>query len=405
MAQETKPLNGSRPGGSADQDKPKVLMLLANPFLPDLRVLREARSLSRRYQVTVLAFDHTGRQPRREVIGGVRIERVSPVLLRTLGPLLQKLHLTLLFGLPLFYLAALRWLFQDFRLVHCHDLDTLPLGVLLGKLKRAKLIFDAHEDFPAMIGFRRGSLTRRLFFRLERLLMRRVDAVLVVGEIMKEEYQRRTNRPIYLVGNWKDAQDFQERPELIHPKAIEAKAQGKLIVSYLAGINATRVILPLLEAAQDDPDAFVLIVGGRAGNPVARPIEHTAAELPNALYLGWLSPEELEAYFAFTDAVYYCLQPEAPNNRYSASNTVFSSLAAGKAVITTEIGEVGHIVKDRRCGIVMREATKEEILKAFAQLKERACLERLQRNALQTAGDYSWRRAEETLLELYGGLL
>ena len=405
MAQDTKPLKGSRPGHSADQDKPKVLMLLANPFLPDLRVLREARSLSCRYQVTVLAFDHTGRQPRREVTGGVCIERVSPALLRTLGPSLQKLHLTLLFGLPLFYLAALRWLFQDFRLVHCHDLDTLPLGVLLGKLKRAKLIFDAHEDFPAMIGFRRGRLTRRLFFGLERLLMRRADAVLVVGEIMKEEYQRRTNRPIYLVGNWKDAQDFRERPELIHPKVIEAQEQGKLIVSYLAGINATRVILPLLEAAQEDPGVFVLVAGGRAGNPVTRPIERAAAKLPNALYLGWLSPEELEAYFAFTDAVYYCLRPEAPNNRYSASNTVFSGLAAGKTVITTEIGEVGRIVKDRRCGIVMREAIKEEILKAFAALQDRDRLKRLQQNALQAAGDYSWHRAEETLLKLYEELV
>jgi glycosyltransferase involved in cell wall biosynthesis len=78
-----------------------------------------------------------------------------------------------------------------------------------------------------------------------------------------------------------------------------------------------------------------------------------------------------------------------PNNRYSAS-TIFSALAAGKAVITTNIGEGGCIIKEWPCQIVMPEATKSEILKAFAELKNRDRLKTLQQNALKAAQRYSW---------------
>ena len=35
--------------------------------------------------------------------------------------------------------------------IHCHDLDTLPLGFVLGKLKRKPIVYDAHESFPDML--------------------------------------------------------------------------------------------------------------------------------------------------------------------------------------------------------------------------------------------------------------
>jgi glycosyltransferase involved in cell wall biosynthesis len=385
--------------------KPKVLMLLANPFQPDPRVLNEARSLSRICDVTVWALDGEGRYPRHEEVEGIHIGRVRLAGLSFLRSVLQKLQITLLAKLPFFYLITFRWISKDFSVVHSHDLATLPLGVILGKLKHVKVVYDAHEDFPAMVGFKKGRVIWGFLLWLERLLMRRVAAVLVVGEIMRQEYSQRTNKPVYVVGNWKYPVNFQGQSGLIHPQAIDAHAQGKLIVSYLAGINATRLIQPLLEAAKDDSEVFVIIAGGRANDAMASQIERAVAELPNGLYLGWLDQERLNAYFAFTDVLYYCLLMEAPNNQYSASNTIFSALAAGKAIITTDIGEGGRIVKEQQCGIVMPQATKEEVLAALAQFKDRDHLKMLQYSASKAAQFYSWRRAEETLLALYQKLL
>jgi glycosyltransferase involved in cell wall biosynthesis len=388
--------------GQVGGKKKKVLMLLSNPFLPDPRVLKEASSLSRMYDVTVWALDREGKFPSCEDIGGIHVNRVSLAFLQPLR-LIGKLLFTFFIDMTLFFLRSLSLLKKDFDVVHCHDLDTLPLGFFLGKLKKAKIIFDAHEDFPATMSLRKRTMS--LFLILETLLMRHVHAVIVVGEIMREEYRKRTTKPIHVVSNWKDPQDFQQPPlDLINPRAKKARDQGKLIVSYLAGIAPTRIILPLLEAAGEDPEVFVIVAGGREHQALTTHVQEASAKLLNALYIGWLDRDQLIAYVSFSDVIYYCLHPDPPNNKYSTSNTVFSALAAGKAVLTTEIGEVGRIVKTGNCGIVMPEATKDEILLAFAKLKDPNSLQMLQQNALKTAQLYTWGKAERTLLELYGKL-
>lgn len=392
--------------GSANGEKPKVLMLLTKPFPPDPRVLKEARSLSRDYDVTIWAMDTDGLHPQREEREGFQIERVSLAFLRPLRPLLAKLHLTLCFEAALFYMKSFRLLRRDFQIVHAHDLVPLSLGLLLGKLKEAKVIFDAHEDFAAEMSFIRGRLIVSCLSKLEKWLMRYVDAVIVVGEIMRQDYCTRTKKTIHVIGNWSDSRTFQQ-PSLnsIDSDVQQARAQGKLIVSYLAGISQNRIVLPLLEAAKDDSDVFVIVAGGRDVNPLALRVKRTMAKLPNGLYLGWLDQNELNAYFSYTDVVYYCLHPGDPNNRYSAGNTIFSALSAGKAIITTDIGEVGHMVKMRNCGVVMRDASRKEILRAFDGLKDREHLNTFQLNAMRTSEFYCWDRAEKGLLELYAGLL
>jgi glycosyltransferase involved in cell wall biosynthesis len=391
---------------STNGEKPKVLMLLTNPFLPDPRVLKEARSLSRDYDVTIWAVDTEGVYPQREQQEGFRIERVNLAVLNPIRPLLWRLHMTLVVETALFFLRSFRLLRREFQLIHVHDLIPLALGLFLGKLKRARVIFDAHEDFAAQMSFVKGRLIVSCLSKLENWLMRYVDAVIVVGEIMGKDYRKRTKKKIQVIGNWNDSRTFQKpSPNVINSNVQRARSQGKLIVSYLAGIGQNRIVLPLLEAAKEDSDVFVIVAGGRDGNPLALRVKRTMAKLPNALYLGWLEQNKLNAYFSYTDVVYYCLHPADPNNRYYAGNTIFSALSAGKAIITTDIGEVGHMVKMRDCGVVMRDASRREILRAFDGLKDREHLNTFQLNATRTSEFYCWDRAEKGLLELYAGLL
>lgn len=385
-----------------NREKPKVLMLLTNPFLPDPRVLKEARSLSQKYEVTIWALDPEGKYKHCEAVERIRVERTHLAFLRPVRSLMLKLRVTLLVDVALFYLRSWRLLLRKFKIVHSHDIMPLALALFLGKLKGARIVFDAHEDFAALVSCRRGRWIVRSLFRFERLLMRYVDAVIVVGDIMKEEYRERTSRPIHVVGNWSDPQEFRRPPERsIASRARNARRDGRLIVSYLAGIHPNRILLPLLEAAREDPEVFIIVAGGRRGDPVALAVEETMAGLSNGLYLGWVDRKELNAYIAYTDVVYYCLLPADPNNRYYVGNTISSALAAGKAVITTEIGELGRVVKAEGCGIVMPEASKEHVISAFAKLKERRYLRILQQNAARASRVYNWQKAERVLLALY----
>lgn len=73
------------------------------------------------------------------------------------------------------------------NVVHCHDTLVLPLGCIVKKLTGAKLVYDAHELESDRNGLTRlqGGLT----LRVEKLLWRFVDALIVVSPSIERWYQ------------------------------------------------------------------------------------------------------------------------------------------------------------------------------------------------------------------------
>src|SRR5262245_60730858 len=123
-----------------------VLMLLTNAYDPDPRVRQEALSLiGMGCRVHILAWDRDMRAAAFESVEGVEVERVF----------LRSTHgrgaTQIIFYIWLYLKMLWRGWRVDFDAVHCHDLDTLPLGFILGKLRRKPIVYDAHESFPDML--------------------------------------------------------------------------------------------------------------------------------------------------------------------------------------------------------------------------------------------------------------
>ncbi|MBM4237515.1 MAG: glycosyltransferase family 4 protein, partial [Euryarchaeota archaeon] len=123
----------------------KILMLLSNEYRPDPRVGKEAEALlGAGDEVTILCWDRGHSGPRSASSGRLRIERVRTGRVASVG--------SFLLNYPLFCLRTiLRGLGTNVDVVHCHDLDTLPQGVFLSRLKGVPLVYDAHEHYSKMI--------------------------------------------------------------------------------------------------------------------------------------------------------------------------------------------------------------------------------------------------------------
>ena len=96
----------------------------------------------------------------------------------------------------------------SFDIVHCHDLDTLPLGFILGKLRRKPIVYDAHESFPDMLTGSVNPVILRWLFLLEDWLIRRIDLLVTVGEKLRRHFERRGARHSAVVGNWKRIEEY-----------------------------------------------------------------------------------------------------------------------------------------------------------------------------------------------------
>ena len=107
-------------------------MTLANSFTHDPRVYNEARSLVKvGHSVTVLAWDKKKTHPTIELKDGVNVIRSHNTKFMDLLPYdIFRLHFWWNKG----YKDALKLYERNpFDVIHCHDLSSLPIGVMLMK--------------------------------------------------------------------------------------------------------------------------------------------------------------------------------------------------------------------------------------------------------------------------------
>lgn len=372
----------------------KVIMLLSNAFSPDVRVYQEARTLIRSgFSVTVLAWDRTREFPEFEEIDGIKVERIHSKSSYGRGS-------SQIIRLPLFWLKILlRGRKKELEFVHAHDLDTLLPGYFLARWKRKKIIYDSHENYPLMM---RKNISRFIIFFLEKLenfLLKRVDAIITAVGILKEDFSKKTNKMIEVIGNWKELDEFNIDEFEINKLKEERNLQAKLILSYIGNFGEERLIAPLIEVVKDDPQVLLLLAGdGVQKNNILKMIE----KVDNIIYLGRIPLKEVPLYTGVSDVVCYFLSPEFPAIKYNAPNNLYAALVAGKAILTNNVGETGRVVSDYNCGLALDNPIKTEIEKAIKKLKEENFLNKLKSNARKAAEEkYNWKFAEKKLIELY----
>jgi glycosyltransferase involved in cell wall biosynthesis len=364
-------------------------MILDNPCHPDRRVEKEAASLvAAGHQVTILAWDRTGRLPASDRVSGATVLRVAATSAdnRGLGQLLPMLR---------FWAAAtLRGRRLRFDLVHCHDLPTLPIGVTLAKLRRVPLVYDIHEIYPLMMHSRLPGAACRLLSLLERVLLRRAARVVTVSPMLRDHYSG-AHPSISIVGNWYD------------PIELDAGAghalRGRLgiapetfVLAYVGFFGPERLHGLLLEYAGAHPEVAVVMAGSGAG---VADVAAAAAALPNLHYLGQVARPE--PVFAAADALFYGLVDTDPYSAVISPNNLFQSIAMRRPLIATGPGDAGRVVSATGAGITLKRPTVEALHAAVTALRDparRAAVEAAQ-GRLQP--QYSWRKAAETLLRAH----
>ena len=374
----------------------RVLMLLTNAFDPDPRVHQEALSLIQNgYDVTLLCWDRDFKFPPQEVIDGIKIQRIH--VRSTHGRGATQAPFLFLFWLRAYAKAVSK----DFGILHCHDFDTLPIGYLLARQKKAKLIYDAHESYVDML-INIPIWFKKAIYKTENFLLQRIDLLITVGEILRETFEKRGVRRSCVVGNWKNPDEFKFPQKILEKEKQRLQiSNGQLVVSFIANLGKERQLTQLVEAVKDTP-SVTLVVGG--DGPCRGVVQEAARKYPNIIYLGYVHPSKVPLYTAISDIIFYGFDPSNPNSKFSAPNKLFEALAAGKAVLTGDFGEIGRIVKETKCGFIVNNYSVDEIKNTFASFKAET-LDQFKENAYRHAlGKYNWENASLTLLSHYKSL-
>ncbi len=375
----------------------RVLMLVSSPFITDPRIYNEAQTLIKAgYGVTVLAWDREKNAMVQQDMDGIEIFRLRIRVPFKYGIAKVPWHA---FHLAAWqceaYRTALRLNKQrPFSFIHCYFLDTLPLGSTLKRKWKASLVFDVRDIYGNMLQSTLPAPLARLFFSLEKKLLKYVDSLITVSEIMSKYFEDSAGRTTTIIMNCKRLVSSEYQPP----------ANSKFTLLYIGTLHKIRSLDLLFSVAAGLPDVDC-VIGGIGQPGYISMLQEQAGRSNNISFIGRVPFAEVLKITQTSDAVFCMLDPGDINSKIGMPNKLFEAMACGRLIICTRGTYSGDFVEREGTGLAV-DYSEAALREAIVSLRDnRELRENLGRNALRAAlTRYNWPNEEKKLLEIYAGL-
>lgn len=375
-----------------------ILMLLSNPFTNDARVYNEASSLIQSgHKVTVVAWDRGKSNNRRQNWDGIDVVRVRTCLPAKYGLGIWPWHVFhLLFWQWRAYSKALSINKEArFDVTHCHDLDTLPVGIRLKSKFGLPLIYDAHEIYALMATDVAPRWLGSMLSRLERSFIGRTDKLITVSEATKGYFEAIVHKPVSVVMNCVPLSDKKYQPP---------EKQGTFSLVYIGLLDKTRSIPLLIDVVNRLPRVNCTI-GGFGRPQYVEAIKEKCSKSANITFVGKVPLNQVIRMTKKADCSFLMLNPGHPYGQFALGNKQFEAMVCGRPIICTKGTYSGDLTEQETVGLAI-ECTEEALKQAIIRLRDDPELrEKLGRNALRAAiTQYNWHIQEKRLLEVYNSI-
>lgn len=373
-----------------------VLSLVLNNFTNDSRVLKECMTLQKAgYEISVLAM-HEGELSECETIENISVKRIK---LRTKQWFSNNKGKALKY-IEFFFKAVNSQRKAGLDIIHCNDLNALPISVALKALssKPLKIVYDCHEyqtEVKSMKGFKQ-TLARWL----ERRLIKYTDVTLTVSNAIAEEYVRLygVEKP-RLVLNTPPYKQVEKTHVYREKFNIDSDAA---IFLYQGAISAGRGIEVTLEAFKSLSNNFVIVFMGYG--ELTSMVEEAAKHHKNIFYHPAVSPSVLLEHTAAADYGICFIDNICLNYYYCLPNKMFEFMMAGLPVIVSNLPEMKRIVEQYKVGLVADNSDPASLCEAVTNIHKLDKNETLN-NLEKVKQEFNWQQQEKVLLEAYSDLL
>ena len=297
--------------------------------------------------------DRRRRYPRREVVDGVMVERVWATALGR-GSLLARLT-----DYAFFFLGAAAKLLLGKRPDAVIVLTTPPLiglvALFASRLRGFRVVLwsmDVYPDVAIALGtIRSGSVVGRTLSAASRFLVRRVDAIVALGETMAVRLREHGASHVEVIHNWADEAVIVPRPSSGHPLREQWGWSNRFVVAYSGNLGLAHEFDTTLNAAKQLAETLPNILFAFIGSgPRAGEVRNAARGIPNVEFREVVPRAELGATLTAADVHLVTLLPQMAG--LVVPSKIYGALAAGRPVIYVgpRAGEVFEIISEGLCG-------------------------------------------------------
>lgn len=366
--------------------EPKIICTVTNDLVHDQRMQRICTSLQK------VKFDT-------KLVGRV-LNNSKPLEQR---PFAQK-RLKCIFNKGILFYAEYNirlfvfLLFHAFDVVCGCDLDTLPAAFLAAKLKRKKVVYDAHEYFPESPELIGQPFKQSVWLFLEKLFVPRVDAIYTVSNSIAQLFNKKYQTNCKLVRNLPLKNKQQ--------KNISISSDHPPILLYQGAVNIGRGLNEMLLAMLKTEGVEFHIAG--EGDEFEN-IQHSIRELhleQKVKLLGKKTPEELKRITQQAYIGINLLENRGLSYYYSLGNKTFDYIQAGIPQVMIGFPEYINLNKQYNIGVVVNELKVEQVYKAIQQLMtDKELYKYLKLNCQKSRNALCWEKEEDQLIRIYKNII
>jgi teichuronic acid biosynthesis glycosyltransferase TuaH len=262
-----------------------------------------------------------------------------------------------------------------------------PVFGSCGEQVRAYWVQDDYVGGAALLGLNAAVLDRR-----ERQVAAGADLVVAASPVIADTWRSRGLDPL-LVPNGADVDTYREVENA--PRPADVSLPGP-VAGFVGHING-RIDLRLLEDIAD-LGRSLLLVGPK--DPAFEPGRFDALRLrPN---VRWVGPKPFDALPGYLRVIDVGVVPyrDSPFNRGSFPLKTLEYLAAGRAVVATDLPAIRWLATDLVCIAAGPEAFAGEVDRLLAEPRTPAVLARRQAFAAR----HSWARRADDVYQAIAGL-
>lgn len=213
-----------------------------------------------------------------------------------------------------------------------------------------------------------GYLIRFMRDRLERLAVRYSDVVTVANRDLENRVRtlRKNSKKIVYIPNgilpelWPEVSDLRP-PDELHKKLKQlGKPRTILLYSRFVEIKAEEVITIFGKVLEAVPDAALLVVGTSDDYvsiteklKLLTLADHEGIPRERIIQVGWVPYHELRNYWSAAD-VAICPYEDTNVIRARSTIKVLELMAAGKALVAYEVGEIAETIVHGKSGLLVK---------------------------------------------------
>lgn len=310
---------------------------------------------------------------------------------------LKKGFLSIPFYLKFLWHLKIKLITTKASIIFAEDIYTLPLVVIFGKLKRAKIYYDSRELFGYLAGLKEKK-TKQLFWKwIEKLFIRKVDYVMVTGpmdgEFLKKEYDIHNiillrNLPRYY------------KPELkLDLRSHLQIAKTQKIILYQGVLLKGRGIEKIFSVLNELPENVFVIVGGGEYEEHYKKLADELKIIDKVYFIGKLTQDELPKITSSADIGVALIENLSVSYYHALPNKLFEYIMADMPVIVTDLPQMKEIVENYDVGFVINPANKDELISSIRKLNEDESLyESKKQNCHKASQELNWEKEVTQLI-------